>query len=304
MKNKTIFLFIYGLGCNTAFNAMALSDPNILDKIEEVLTFLKQQKDRKFKIGNKVYTLHDVRILQERIKSLNYRNIAYILLLELRDKYISQILNDLYLLHYCSLYNIPENIDTVHVLCDPSLKNQVEKIGTYFCNVNRYSRLRSSMNLRDNNYYEESLNTILSYLKNKTYTNIIVIGYSYGGAIVSKVAKFLNNSNIPRTELSKLQMATVGSIYIPPKFKTKNIKLYHYVFKNDPAYTTCSRITDISAYPNLFILPSTNDSFNENDPYLKLMNDKNRSAHAKYNKIITSIVEKKNTKIDISKIEV
>lgn len=301
-KNKTVFIFINGFGCNTSFQQNTIFDTEIIDKIEDVLKSMSTQKDDKYIVNDKVFSLNEIKKLTNKITKLKSNNIVYNLAYVLKSKYILNILNDLYLIYLTQIYNIDLDLQKVHILCDTSTVNQIKNITTHFCNLDRYSN-RKSMNVEDNKYYEVSLNCVLDYLKHKKYTNIIVIGYSYGGATVSKIAKYLHNSNINKSLLSKLQMATVGSPYIPPYIKTNKIKLYHYVYKNDPAYTTCARIKDLSLYNNLFIMPSTNDSFNENDSFMKLINDKNRESHGKYNDIIKTIVKKNNTKIDINKLE-
>jgi len=301
-KNKTVFIFINGLGCNISFQQNIVFDPDIIDKIEDVLKNITVQKDSKYIVNDTVFSLDEIKKLTDKLTKLRTNNITYNLVYLLKTKYILNILNDLYLIYLTRIYNIRQDLEKVHVLCDPTTKNQLKNIGTYFCNFDRYSN-RRSMNVEDNKYYETSLNCVLDYLKDKKYNNIIVIGHSYGGATVSKIAKYLNNSNLPQTQLAKLQMATIGSIYIPPIKKTNKIKLFHYVNRNDPAYTKCARIIDIQLYPNLFIMESTRSSFREDEAFIKIFNEKNIGAHMDYTTIIKTIVEKNNTKIDINKLE-
>ena len=309
-KNKSVLIYINGLGCNTQFYKNILTE-NILEKIEEVLTHLKIQKDKKFKIGDKLYTLKDIKEIQESLHELKSNNITYNLLVLLKNKYLANILNDLYLLYIINLYNIDTHIETVHVMCDPYTQNQVNNIVTYFCNFERYSNI-SSMSVTKNKYYEDSLKYVLKYLKNPDYNNVIVIGHSYGGSIASKIATYLyvhkddhkNSHKLTEAQLNKLQMATIGSIYIPPIIKTANVKIHHYVYANDPAYTRCSRITDLSKYPNLHVMKSTRESFKKDESFFKeVLNEKNLAAHSNYNIIVKNILKNNNTQLDISKLD-
>ena len=301
-KNKTVFLFINGFGCNTSFQQNIVFDTDIIDKIEDVLKSITTQNDNKYIVNDKVFSLNEIKKLTDKLSKLKSNDFTYNLVYLLQNKYVSNILNDLYLIYLIHIYNIKQDLQKVHVLCDPSTTNQLKNIGTHFCNFDRYSN-RRSMNVEDNKYYEVSLNCVLDYLKDKKYNNIIVIGHSYGGATVSKIAKYLNNSNLPQTQLSKLQMATIGSVYIPPIKKTNKIKLFHYVNRNDPAYTKCARVIDTQLYPNLLIMKSTRSSFREDESFIKIFNEKNIGAHIEYNEVIKTIVEKNNTKIDINKLE-
>ena len=296
MSKKTALLFINGLGCNRMVEKKLLQGVNIFEEIEDIIKDLKIY-DKKYKIGNKTYSLDEIKNLEKTIHKLNKKNITYNLLYLLKNKYLFSVLNDLYLIKFTELSN--KKIDTVHVMCDPKTNNQLKQITAYFCNVDRYSNL-GTMNIEDNIYYEDTLNTILKYIKDVQFNNVIVIGHSYGGAMTSKIAKYLNDLKLKKEELSKLQMATIGSIYIPPYSRTKNVKLYHYTYKNDPAFFRCSRIKDISKYPNLFIMKPTRESFREDESFIKEFGKENLEAHTNYDNIINTIIKKNNTKIDIN----
>ena len=62
--------------------------------------------------------------------------------------------------------------------------------------------------------------------------NIILIGHSYGGSVVSRVAEIFNNDE-PTKSLSNLEIATMGSIYIPKANNVKNVKIKHYMYTYD-----------------------------------------------------------------------
>ena len=302
-KKKTAFVYIYGFGCNTILQRKLLSKNIFLD-LEKIINDITSQNSKTFKIGAKTYSMNELRKLHTTVSTLNKKHITYDLFFLLKNKHLIHVLNDIYLLHFTYFNKYKNNIDTIHTLCDSTTTNQIKNIGTYFCNLDRYSN-KQSMKIEDNTYFKDSLNTVLKYIKDSDYNNVIVIGHSYGGSMVSKIAKYINNSyNIKnKDEISKLQMATIGSVYIPPYFKTSNIKLHHYVYRNDPAFTKCSRIQDNSNYPNLHIMNSTRESFKEDESLYKLFNKKNLDAHMNnYNIIIENILRLKNTKINIDKL--
>jgi len=65
------------------------------------------------------------------------------------------------------------------------------------------------------------------------YKEVIVCGHSYGGSILSRIAKNLNNLQInPNTKklinFNKLKMYSFGSIYIP-RLPLPNINIIHFM---------------------------------------------------------------------------
>ena len=64
--------------------------------------------------------------------------------------------------------------------------------------------------------------------------NVILIGHSYGGSVVSRVAEIFNDDE-PTITRSNLEVATMGSIYIPKANNVKNIKIKHYMYTYDVA---------------------------------------------------------------------
>jgi hypothetical protein len=81
-------------------------------------------------------------------------------------------------------------------------------------------------------FVQEILEEIKIYMKKDV--RIILIGHSYGGAVVSRVAEQLNASiKKSRNSNTKLQVATFGSIYISEKKKVKNVNILNYMFTND-----------------------------------------------------------------------
>jgi hypothetical protein len=93
-----------------------------------------------------------------------------------------------------------------------------------------------------NDLYETILN--LLYTPNNV---ILVMGFSYGGSVVSRIAELLTrNVNIPLDEethkIRNLYMGTFGSIYVPKTTRTHKVHLLHYLQEGDIAMT-CNRIT-------------------------------------------------------------
>ena len=70
-------------------------------------------------------------------------------------------------------------------------------------------------------------NNILNDLK--IYDEVIVCGHSYGGSLISRIAKNLNKNGI---KYNNLKMYTVGSIYIPQK-ELENINIIHFMNFSD-----------------------------------------------------------------------
>jgi len=70
-------------------------------------------------------------------------------------------------------------------------------------------------------------NNILNDLK--IYDEVIVCGHSYGGSLISRIAKNLNKNGI---KYNNLKMYTVGSIYIPQN-ELENINIIHFMNFSD-----------------------------------------------------------------------
>jgi hypothetical protein len=86
---------------------------------------------------------------------------------------------------------------------------------------------------------------ILSDLKNTKYNKIFVYAHSFGGAIINRVAQIINlniDEDIDISYLDKLQIATFGSIFIPPKNTISDINILNYISISDVAIK-CNHIT-------------------------------------------------------------
>jgi hypothetical protein len=92
-------------------------------------------------------------------------------------------------------------------------------------------RLASPPNsLRTTAYVNEVMDRVIASLLSGE--KVTLVGYSYGGSVVSRVAIGLKNmfGKVPN-----LKAITLGSIYIPSPAKTQGINISHYVYDNDIA---------------------------------------------------------------------
>lgn len=78
---------------------------------------------------------------------------------------------------------------------------------------------------------------------------VLLLGHSYGGSVVSRVGMFL--SEYDHEHLHNLQIATFGSIFVPPPEATRSLDIRHYMYENDIAILCHKRST---SYDNLIVL--------------------------------------------------
>ena len=90
--------------------------------------------------------------------------------------------------------------------------------------------------------YIESLFQKISTLMSHGKT-VIVLGFSYGGSVVSRLAKIFTRKNIVQGQgfIPNLYMATFGSIYVPPTRETFKVNIVHYLLERDIALT-CNKL--------------------------------------------------------------
>jgi hypothetical protein len=105
----------------------------------------------------------------------------------------------------------------VHLLCNQSLKNTLFQIAKTVC------YLKPSLK----NVFVQEVYTLVKKYIVEDY-NVYLIGSSYGGSVVSRVAELFDT-----TDSNKLIITTFGSIYIPDKILNMNI--IHYMYRNDVA---------------------------------------------------------------------
>lgn len=79
---------------------------------------------------------------------------------------------------------------------------------------------------------------------------ILLVGHSYGGSVASRVGMFLSEY-AHDDQLRNLQIATFGSIFIPPPHATGSIDIRHYMYANDIA-TLCHKRS--KSFENLILL--------------------------------------------------
>lgn len=78
----------------------------------------------------------------------------------------------------------------------------------------------------------------------ESHDKVILIGHSYGGSVVSRVAmlaaKAVHHPFFPQKCMNfapeKLRVVTFGSIFVPPPEMTHGIHVQHYTFRNDIAH--------------------------------------------------------------------
>jgi hypothetical protein len=65
----------------------------------------------------------------------------------------------------------------------------------------------------------------------KEGNDVMLVGHSYGGAVVSMVAEKLNT--FPKRDTGKLQIVTFGSIYVANTEAVSNMHMRQFMFTND-----------------------------------------------------------------------
>ena len=68
---------------------------------------------------------------------------------------------------------------------------------------------------------------------------VVLVGHSYGGSVASRVGMFLKKF-CPAADLSRLEILTLGSIFVPPPETTQGIRIKHVAYSNDVA-RVCSK---------------------------------------------------------------
>lgn len=69
---------------------------------------------------------------------------------------------------------------------------------------------------------------------------VLLLGHSYGGSVVARIAEIANNSFNKR-----LVIKTFGSIYIPSFEKTKNAHVEHFIFTDDVCLK-CNKLQNLA----------------------------------------------------------
>lgn len=108
-------------------------------------------------------------------------------------------------------YNIP----ILH-FCNTSTLKTVTNISKQYCNY---------ININDK-FIQYILNVAI-YFMDKGFT-VHLIGHSYGGSVVSRVAEIIDSRDVQKT----ISCTTMGSTYVPFK-ELQTINLEHYMYYND-----------------------------------------------------------------------
>lgn len=116
------------------------------------------------------------------------------------------------------------------VMCNKSIQKTLRNIGKTVC----YLPPSKKSAFVNEVFYE-----VINYA-NRDY-NVIVVGHSYGGSVVSRVAELFTDRRITR---KNVQMITTGSIYVPKPLLTRSVNIRHIMFTNDVALR-CNHLNPI-----------------------------------------------------------
>jgi hypothetical protein len=118
--------------------------------------------------------------------------------------------------------------DQYHAICNSDMRNQVKNV------AKRIFRIKPSLK---NDFIQNVFAILRTYLKSGY--RLVIIGHSYGGSVVSRIAEILlADSSISSAEKSRVDMATFGSIYIPKIQMPREIRIAHYMDIHDIALKT------------------------------------------------------------------
>ncbi len=136
----------------------------------------------------------------------------------------------------------PGKFDLVEVLCNEKYPHSMTK--------NIVKRLLSEI-LTRTEFVEDIAKKVCQELS--ANHKVVLIGHSYGGSVVARVAMFIRDicrkKNIG-SYLKNLHVATFGSIYVPPPENTVGINIKHFAYKNDIA-KFCAKVCKRSSYMTL-----------------------------------------------------
>ena len=85
---------------------------------------------------------------------------------------------------------------------------------------------------------------------------VTLVGHSYGGSVVSRVAMYLKN-HCSNVDTSLLRVVSYGSIFIPPTEMTHGISIKHVIYSNDIAKMCHKKSTKCPQQDNLHVLRHT-----------------------------------------------
>jgi hypothetical protein len=116
-------------------------------------------------------------------------------------------------------------VTSVEILCNPS------NLRTAF---NIVKSILSFHPAKTSKFVIDVTNHIIEKLKDpKTY--ILLAGHSHGGAVVSRVAEYIQAAGLPASHLRRIRFQTFGSIYICPGDRVSNLNINHIIRLGDIA---------------------------------------------------------------------
>lgn len=155
------------------------------------------------------------------------------------------------------------------VMCNKSLYKTVRNIGGTVCDAPPS---------KTNPFVIQVFRKVIEYMNNGYYINLV--GYSYGGAVVSRVAQMIPNNG-------QIKILTAGSIYAP------NIPgVTHLMFKNDVAL----RCNGLNPIKDRYIRWLVHSNFEKYKPkrYKLFGSKKEWEIHTDYFPYIYNILKKPN----------
>jgi hypothetical protein len=153
------------------------------------------------------------------------------------------------LMKSCNIKNI--TIQIIGLGCSSVKQNVLERYETYlgnelgmpcvvYCNQSMmktlYDVTKTCINFipsKKHKFVQYVLNEVKQYI-NKGY-NVFLLGYSYGGSVASRIAEILHKDPQGLTYVNRLNIITLGSIYVPRPDRTQGVNISHYMFENDVA---------------------------------------------------------------------
>ncbi len=142
----------------------------------------------------------------------------------------SEFLARLYTAEISRTANIPE--ENIKLRCAKTKSAQNCILKTYF----------SMMPLTESKFLNSLVDEVTSDMNNESYKKVVVFGHSFGGAIVNRLAEIMNLNG--ETNLSKLYLATFGSIYLANEERINKINIFNYMSNADVAIM-CNKLPQI-----------------------------------------------------------
>jgi hypothetical protein len=112
-------------------------------------------------------------------------------------------------------------VDQVILMCNPSYVSAAYDVAQTYCNI------RPGLN---NAFVKEVAAKVTTHMD--AGDNVSLVGFSYGGSVVSRVGELFKKASRFSRQLS---IATFGSIYVPTQERVAGIDITHFMYVNDVA---------------------------------------------------------------------